>query len=96
MPTRKCTVCRAVIGSGGARGKCARCYQRTRRGGTPSLTHGPVTMGPARNLSTRYPVALLGLVDGCAELEGVDVSEWIRRAVRERVTRQAVEVSRRS
>jgi hypothetical protein len=76
-------------GKGGAKGLCARCYQRERRG-TPQIEGLHKQAGVVKHgviSALRMPAALAKKVEQLAGREGVAVSQWIRRAIEEAVRR---------
>lgn len=89
VPT--CKIDGSPIGPGGSKSTrlCARCYKRDQRGVAPSAEHKRAANGEAARVTVAMPKELLGLVEGCADLEGVSVPEWIRGAMRDRVMQMA-------
>lgn len=83
-----CSVCGAPIRSGGARGLCARCYQRERRGLPPSTEPDKAPAGEGDRVTFRLDRALKETVRKLAKREGIAESDWYRAAVESRL-RQA-------
>jgi len=94
VSTAPCIHCGRARGSGSAKGWCARCYRHTLRHGgeLPSLLQrGEVA---SEQLAVRLAPALLSHVREAARREGCTPVEWLRRAARERVLRQALPTRR--
>jgi hypothetical protein len=70
-----------------AGGLCPRHYQQKRRGRL-GLTPPQAPRGQGGRVRFRLDEALVQLVATLAEREGIDPSEWYRRAVAERIERQ--------
>lgn len=70
-----------------AGGYCAGHYQQQRRGET--LRPLRTSPGDGEQISLRLSRELLASARACADGEGLDVREWIRRAMTERLRSQA-------
>ena len=79
--TKRCSVCRAEIRSGGARGLCARCYQRERRHLPTSVVPDKAPAGEGDRVTFRLDRAVKETVRKLAKREGIAESDWYRRAV---------------
>ena len=75
-----CTNCRRPVGTNGARGLCARCYQyaRRNRGALPPAELLTSTEGRTVQLSTRVTPPEHQAVEAAARKAGVSVSDWLR------------------
>lgn len=92
---KACKVCGAEVKAGGAKGMCARCYQRDRRGLPPAPKMGRAAPGEGDRLSFRLTREQKVAVTELAEREGATVADWCREAVAERIARLKRQSKRR-
>lgn len=78
-----CKNCQRVITVGGGLGLCARCYQYNRRNNhLPPSEHMRGDQNSAMLPPVRIDPATLKRAERRAREEGVTLSEWLRRTVR--------------